>query len=73
MKFCLFLCLVYFLQKHNFSDQPLKPDTSELSGSIKVLLSDVIITVQSILCSVTPLFSGLPFLWSTFDLVAYYA
>lgn len=35
----------------------------KLSGPIKVLLCDVIITVQSILCSVTPLFAGLRFLW----------
>lgn len=50
-----------FPTKRPLSQLP-KPDTSKLSSLIKLPLCDVIITVQSILCSVTPLFGGLLFL-----------
>lgn len=53
-------CLIYFLAKGFWADIL----NLKLSGPINLLVCDVIINVQSILCSVTPLFAGLGFfLW----------
>lgn len=68
MNICNSIMFIFtWLMPHIFPTKGLlsrlpKPDTSEMSGSIKLPLCDVIITVQSILCSVTPLFA-----WAAFS------
>lgn len=54
--------LAFLPLKRPFGASLPKPDPNRVSGTIKVLLCDAIRSVQSILCSVTPLFDRQLFL-----------